>query len=802
MSGPRLVEGYVDEVLTPAQLYRVRAAGRTLTCAALTQGADDALGLRAIGGYAVGSRVLCVDIGSVDNARPLGLIVGAIPRRADGSKVVHDWVVPGSGVSTYTQPTHSHLLRASPTLPDLNQGTPFDALPGVDVGHIHDTGVGAGVNPYFAWMRGSDIAGVWAFYLDNLLRLAGHNFEFWHAGGEREIKNDQGEVNEVASFTPYPWEALGLPARGTAFTDTHGGHANAADDLRYRPIAPDQQAIARMLTLRGYVADGLRRLTMIPNLPGVRVAQSKHVPGDYTNVLDVHERLDGLYAVRSSHSITLEKHIHLPSVRRVRAPEHKGGDSAADTYTPSGAGKAGAVTEHARRDPAQGESGTARTWAAALFDTHARLFNGASNQALRAHTKDWAVDAEVGDSLYVPTASLADVHALPLPRAVSRRVDHRGSVTHYQSRAVVKIMVDGSILLADGYGSSLFMSGGNVSLSAPGDIMLQAGRSIVNMAGDDLVLRAGTSMDLTTAQGDLRFKAERNLHMLGANGGEGGILIESRSEAHDPVTGVGEESNVAGLALKSSGPLLLFGSDVYIKAFDGTPGTGHVIVDAVEQVSERAKSFVRQGTEAGSIFVDQIDGNTAYMMNADNVVFYMGAQGSFVVQHEKVVFSGEGFFGGTVSVEDGITPVANIGAVIAGLQNAAGGWEALVELGVVAAAEAAYSIDDIEFTLRTPEQYGTLRSGFCLVETGWQQLYRERSNEGVPWVEPEVSGTMPYPGKEVWLDSSKMILVDLVAMNWNDGRVPREREGGVEAPGVQAVSLSTSYLVTHQGLEE
>jgi hypothetical protein len=57
--------------------------------------------------------------------------------------------------------------------------------------------------------RVDEECGVWHFYTDSLTRVAGHNFQLWTSGSEREDVDDEGEVYTVQGYTPYFWEALG-----------------------------------------------------------------------------------------------------------------------------------------------------------------------------------------------------------------------------------------------------------------------------------------------------------------------------------------------------------------------------------------------------------------------------------------------------------------------------------------------------------------------------------------------------------------------------------------------------------------
>ena len=115
---------------------------------------------------------------------------------------------------------------------------------------------------------------------------------------------------------------------------------------------------------------------------------------------------------------------------------------------------------------------------------------------------------------------------------------------------------DGSVIIEDGWGSSIVMTKGHIQISAAGDVFMRPGRSFYAWAPKDAMLRAGGSIDLTATTKDIRLKAECNLHLLAGNDGpkstkkSGGILLESRS------AGMTLDFNQAGEKVISGGVIV------------------------------------------------------------------------------------------------------------------------------------------------------------------------------------------------------------------------------------------------------
>ena len=842
-----IVSGTINDVLPGANAYLVSVPGSSeaVACIALST-AVNPFGARQIGMYQPGTPVLCMTWIGDNNAR-MGVIIGALPYRIPNRRwAVSDWIAPFAGQHALLDAANTHMLLTQEGVTQNHSfGQPLDGIPGHDQGVMQDLGLGYGVGFMEAWIRASDIAGLWCYYQDNLVRLAAYNFDFWHAGGERWIRNDQGEVSDVDGMTPYPWEAVGMWERAIAPFKHNAGEGNYKLDggkLEYEPQAADQTGIRRHVITRGYLG-GIYRHDVI--LPKRAIANAK-TPArlsdqesfDLTGLSSVQEHVDGLYTVRSAKGIILEKYLFIPVPRQTAAPEQQSaqGDDAAKNYAPSGVqapsgigvdGGAANAVEHLRPILEPEDPGRPDMWIGQLFDMHAYIFNWLAVRPTVAHAKDWSLPDEGhfahkeddGDpwfgGVFVPSALLASTYTFGVPDAFDIDVDHNTRSRYYCSRSAVELLPDGSIAIEDGYGSGIYMSGGNVRITCAGDILRQSGRSDIAIAGDDVVLRAGSSIDVTAALGDVRLKAERNLHMLGGRGGEGGILLESKTGPISQPAGYfdtrkGEDALTAGIVMRvPAGSYMVFeASNMRFSAPSGGGNVGTIIFDATGGIQMNAAFHTRIATDGSRGFCDV--GAGGMVMQAYTEQHHLIKASNVVISSAAVAVENDLLVGQRVLAGMGVVPIDNTDAAIQAIIDDATAWTADIANGQNTTAYFAATrlrsnwLLNARFTYRTPAQYGTDMASFYLVEARWQRAYREK---GVlkGFAEPPVDGTMPYPGKEVWVDYNRYRLVDGTLFDWAEKRaVDREDPAygtGKASPKIASlreVPFSDNYLISKQ----
>ena len=858
----RIARGTVVDVVAGARWYNVQIGGSAnLPCSAVfSSSTSHTVGTKQLSVYAPGTSVLVAfTVTASGVAIPPGFIIGCCTApvgSADYRMIDNLGMI--NGADSKNDDAAEYIPTKQPAaMRDFNIGQPIDSVAGSDVGYMSEFGVGAGVSRFFSWMSASELSGLWCFYLDNLTRLAAYNYEFWHAGGERWIKNDEGEINDVDMFTPYPWEASGvLTAAIETFKSIKDGgkYRKGQYSYPYEPKELDQTLLPRWMRLRGYLGDMRREMVVLPAIKSsdygktdATFVEKMSRQTKYTGVLDVHQHSSGLYSIRSAQGLIFEKYIYIPVPKQIHAPEDS--DKVADgatNYKPAGVWGPDSVdlTAKHNKQPWDWVDGTRPdTWAAELWDYSAYMFNWYGLKPVLAHKNDWWVVDEgffankalptSGTSAtglggaYIPSERLATSFNFPLPQFASIKIDHReGNTKYFYSRSVIAQLPDGSVLIEDGYGSSMHMTGGNIFLTGAGDVWLKPGRSIVMWAGDDLVARAGSSVDITAGNADVRIKAEHNLHMLAGNSGvTGGVVIETRSVFgfggsfvfdNDDGPVLGEDVDSYGVIIKSvNAPVMLYGRDIYGKAIANVPGGGEDVGGNIEFEASyglvmSAKDHVRYALNGLTDVIGQtVDegssmktGTVVNRFDTANTVF--SSPTLFRAKASTVILDSPGgiYAKGPFAVSGGIVPFpsSSVDDVIDAFSAYYDAWltggdatalpamltfyyEDMYDAGIKSDPDF---IEQAGFTCRTEEQYG-LTLDFLLPEARWQQVYRA-ANLGVLWYEPVVESpdgsvdTRPHPGNDYWLTYEKYLEYDPDLWQWKtDGKWAlrnKERESG------------------------
>jgi hypothetical protein len=198
------------------------------------------------------------------------------------------------------------------------------------------------------------------------------------------------------------------------------------------------------------------------------------------------------------------------------------------------------------------------------------------NVGFEGHVLDFEKIPEEGQA-FEKDVNLASLHSLRSQPEMSQPpvqkifVDDRHGETEYSgSRASISLLPNGGIAIRGGHGEEILLQGGNITLSAPGDLRCLFGRSAVTLAGDDIVLRAKNSVDMTATDHDVRIKAERTLDMVGGMGGSGRTLLENKSTGLPNIEGVqgqeGENIRGAGVMLRAPESVVAsYGKRIYTR---------------------------------------------------------------------------------------------------------------------------------------------------------------------------------------------------------------------------------------------
>lgn len=798
--GGSIKRGVVVYALPYLHCYRVQVdkLQPDVMCCALTASALTPMSPKVSSVLTPGTQVLVYN----DGASHFGCIIGVIPPIVTPDLPCFPDFGETGGGSGFREMYYSGLLGKCANNAEQNDwsnGRPLDATLG-EFSVVNDLGMGLSLDNFMAYLRADETAGLWMYYLDHFVRLAAYNFNLETAGSELNARNDQGEFQHNQGFTPYPWEALGLFDKdGDTVSREESDDAVQYDKHvgKHEPAEDDQQPFWRYEEFRGYLGQAyMSHVAAPPKSHGnvYRYSADDAPIGLFRQTIG----LDGSFGVESAHSIAIAKRALIVIPKRKKLWEdQKDGDGAEGAEEPykfasvNGDGDEHKVTGAPK---AEGDLPGLRT-AAGVHEMCAYMFNWKALHPFHYHKGDYKTPEQTaGDTLKrlqesISFADLKEKQWLDPTEPKQIEIDHRyGEVDYYETTAGLFITPDGSVILRDGYGSEIRMSGGAIVESAAGDLYRLAGRSCVDWSGDDHVIKANNSVDITSSNKDLRLKAKQNLEMLAGNGGKGRLLLENKAESveHDYDGKVGEDiTDGSGIIFKAAScQVVAMAKDIYLRTGSegGKVQPGNIVLDADKgegQIYTSCRDFNRKLTGvARDTFFDGDTPSKANLFSSQltTIDSQLFVNGSLSVTESGIVCNGPvTVVGGHISTEQAesrqgkVDPLKGQGlesanshlssvATAVSKEHTRGQSAYTQTLDQPYYQEGKIGSDTVQekcaFSLRNEEQYGTTE--FKLPEPYWQYLVNAGGSEdpGETWeedvVEYQDQELMPYPGKERW----------------------------------------------------
>lgn len=756
---------------------------------------------------------------------PYGVIRAAIPLPVvNGSRGLSDWILQGSGVGFYHERYYRDLTTSFSKeggLRHFDTNQPIDQLSVYERGWHGPLGTALHLDLLTAFMRTSEVNGLWLNWLDDHMRLSGYNLDFRTAGSEQTARNDEGEIQLFRGSTPYPWEAAGQFESGTRATKENQP-SEVQNNLHQSSLEPkenDTVPFWRHREYGGYLGQGFRRELVIPpqdkQSPNRRSEDQQPI-GVFLEQLG----LDGSYVLASAHSISIVKRGMIPVAIQLKEPEDPQGDTAED-YKASG--QTGEGPEHRINNPEFSGDDAHVAEVMALADIQAHLFQWKGPHPFDYHEKDWKVEEPSADQNFqkLVTASafseLTSKTFIPAQPSVKLSPDHRyGESPYYETSSGIFQLPNGGLVIRGAWGEEISLVGGNVLISCPGNVFTMPGRSAVTLAGDDAIIRAKKSIDLSATENDLRLKAKKNLEILaGAGGGQGRLLIENQAQqdTHQYKDKVGEDVEGSGIILKATNSKLIsWTAGVYMRTGGGDVQDGDIVIDAskgersIRTLSDRFYRHIK--TQAADSFpVGQtktvVNSQDAQGFRIDSQILAKG--GLYVTEGGMLVRGDVLVLGGHIATERARTNNYLVGGLDPGTEAQRANDQALKQTEKTLSNLRKQLGDDFKdqvkkeyhddqkigndefqrqtaFSWRNEKQYGT-QSGFSLPEPWWQQLAGAAGASTSTWTEQALTyqsrQLMPYPGNDKWTEDT-MLQYNLELFDAANGRERDRGEGTYE----------------------
>jgi len=811
----RTVIGVITDATPIGHIYRVQLEKMRQPMAAIyaPRTTTTRFGATEFTSLQPGTQVLCVlhDMGSI------AVIIGVLPPpNTNPAKGFFGLLHASTRARVDSADYAPYRMEDNGGATSFTAGRPYDSILG-DYGAMSETGCRILIDSFMAQLGVTEMSQLTFYHHDMLAKLAAYNYLAWTCCSERESLNDQDEVSDWTGYATYPWEQLGQ------FVRQDPTRILTAQQWQKDTPAYSKMELADDYTMpfhrerewHGYLGQGGRRAVVGPpqtnrdrhfSYRGGGGTVNPVLPGLY----DEFTLLDGRHGMQSVKGISIVKRAGIMLPVRRRRPEDPNGDNS-QTYKASGT--VGNGSEHKiTGDIATTASHPSQNRAMGIMDMHAYFFNYANNQPFISHERDYDVAEEAAATWAgrksEDTPTFSDLRSRMLLDTEKHKkrlfIDARyGEQDIYTLPCGLELLDDGGVVLYDGFGGEIRMTGGSITISAPGDIWLKSGRNTNVWSGDDINMRALNSVDIIATNRDVRVKSERNMQLLAGNSGFGGMLLESRAvgSAFD-FSKPGEAAKTSGIILRApTSVVATYSQNIYLRtgSEDGSIANGVIVLDAAkgeqqiitvsQSITSHVKDIVRFNFgEAGE------PTHTAFFSKSVSTLpgqLFVG--GSLAVDGgvyaKQSFFSSEGHIAtansgsGLVGHLEGESLTSVIDYIAQGAdyietkfpEAAKLSFEAILTniLYVDGGVGSDAVITQSRVSLRTREDYGTAH--FAVFEDRWQQLARLGGEIMSVWrerpVKTQTGDTYPYPGAEAFSDGAELFYQqDTVLFDVQNGR--------------------------------
>lgn len=521
--------------------------------------------------YTPGTQVAVLRFGNED----IGYILAAVPASLDNAAFNHaDRVVTGSNVGIDREFSLYTVLQNDDSIPAHGDDQPLD-LAGGEFGKFSKTGGGIFLDMFMAYMRVSELAGIWFHFFDNYTRLNGHNLDIRTALGEDSVRAVHSELQSIRGEALFLHERLGSLSLG------QGYEAQEPLSVRFEkpvgaqePTSDTPAAYYRLRDYGGYL--GQMRVTEIVAPLQSSGQHSYDSPAASRTLYRSQLCLDGSYSQVSATGGSSIKQGVIPQIEAIKLAEDSDSDKPGD-YKFAGLSGEGADHNFDFNYP-QKEPGSSQ---GDLIDRVAYETMWRQVRQFRKHGKQFRVQQNLSGPRYrfselrtkqslTPPEPFAELPLTPggSPKKLYNTV--AGDVTE----------TDGTRHIFGPAGQCITLgTDGHIRMSAPGDIIMQCRRAITE-AYEDVILKAQDSVDITASQKDVRLKAHSNFEIAAGVSGRGRFLIDHRGIGEPDFLGrQGEDISGGGFIIKTRSQLCTYSAGAYLRSGGTDIVEGDFVID-------------------------------------------------------------------------------------------------------------------------------------------------------------------------------------------------------------------------------
>lgn len=681
------------------------------------------LGFKECPQYPTGARVLCYNIDGLSC-----YIFGIIPQSDLGNLGFFARTALGTEDSN-SQDKECNTLGYKDQASKIytaNAQRPTDVVEGEYV-IGNELGVLIGLFQELAVLKGSELAQVQCFLLDDLVRLISHNFSHWTAMGEVNIWHDGKAIMAEYGATHLSRESMGIPQtsdKGEPMFQSDGEKPEADDSKDYYKIKEDERskAIERLKIFVGRLGDFLHLYLARPDDDAKRDL-SGTVKGKFDRgLLDMHISTDGRFSLRSVTSIAIEKTNWIRVPLRVRTPEDPKGDEVDDVEFEDKKPFEWDNQVKVEENPV-GYFLQLRDCLAYVQDKYAYL-------NFEKYKKDFKFSKSSSDQ----EKNLSEC------KKIDPNTEY--DFNDYKLRhSGIYLMDNGGMMIKDAWGSAIVMEGGDIYLQAAKDLVAQPLRHFVGKAGHSLSMAAKKHVDLSSTEEGFRLKTKKVQHFFAKE--EGLIFQTDTSKQSEPMPNSEAYDQFGGILFKAKDAgVYTYGKKIYNLAVENSLYRSKKKLmlesedDDVWLLPEKnlylmAKKDVLCGPDGNIIFATT--GN-AIFAGAGNTL--LGQKGQQVLKPKPE---------GLPSPQEGVVPVSDVKS---GIDTARGILDDVVEQMLSPFNEES-KFEEVKFRWLKSDKYNLKDRKDCIPQTIAQQDSNAFGFLSLQtWTEEEEESTLPFPGKE------------------------------------------------------
>ncbi len=475
-----------------------------------------------------------------------------------------------------------------PGLPsDIQRNTPLDLTCLGDTGLSSSTHGLIHVDPFMITAKLNEMCGLWLFLINQLTRLSGQNLEIDSQVSNESLYNAEGIPIYYKGITNSINHVLGSLVTAKKYKENHNSKAYSLDlntaestDIKDTTkllgvIEPKELNIIdwydfedMLLPYSGGLSSSMIHAVIEKNKQFLYTEQNQ--PFQTLNNITKHS--DGVISISSTTGIKLYKTPFIPNIKlnkyALNTPNKDCFDTIVENYNTKETFKSQSngldyilnkdngfnfYILNKKQKNIENDNNTTKT----------KVYTTTSDEQIKNNTTsvyrnpDTNIESvKESTSNYTNDLTRLKEHTiLPFPPFHYIPTETKDTNTKvFNSTSGISFEEDGSVVLSDGYGASITMSGGNIYLDAPGDIMIRSGRTGCVMSGHDTIIKSYNSTDITSSTKDVRIKAEHNLEMLSGNDGNGRTLIENKATSSPKLSEIqnktGEDVDGKGICLK------------------------------------------------------------------------------------------------------------------------------------------------------------------------------------------------------------------------------------------------------------